>query len=125
MPPMAPITGLEIFYVKIRLCFTPDFVLPGSPGSGGGGWSRGGGGRGWFVRNERSYDGNSVESIEDGRGLCGGDAEDVEDLVPHDVPDHTDEEIQDELGRKSVLFLQAPGLFLSLASLAAQNQHRH
>ena len=125
MPPMAPIIGLEIFYLKSLLA-PPTYLSPRSTRSGGGGWSLGSGAGGWRVRNESSYDGNTVKGIKDGRGLCGGDAEDVEDLVPHNVLDHTNEKIQDKLGRKSVLFFQSSGLLFSLAgavSLAGQNQH--
>ena len=92
MPPMAPITGLEIFYLK-SLLSPPTFLSPRSPWRGGGCWSLGRGGGGWLVGDESSYDGNTVKGIKDGGGLCGGDAEDVEDLVPDNVLDHTDEKI--------------------------------
>ena len=115
MPPMAPITGLEIFYFKLPPCPPPTIDSPGSSRSGGGCRSLRGRRRRGLVGDESSYDGNTIEGIEDGRGLCGGDPEDVEDLVPNNVPDHTQQEIQHELGRESVLFLQGPGLLFSLA----------
>ena len=122
MPPMAPITGLEIFYFKLPPCPPPPVDSPGSSRRGGGGRSLRGRRRRGLVGDESSYDGNTIEGIQDGRGLCGGDPEDVEDLVPHNVPDHTQQEIQHELGRESVLFWSE--LFWA-GSLAGQNQHWH